>query len=306
MTTDVATLIIGGSGLLGRALHSRLAPHGALGTYHTRTRPGLIPLDIRDPQAVERTMRTFRPTAVINAAGERRPTIWHRDPAATRSLNVDAAATIARAATETDARLIHISTDYIFDGTAPPYTPDDPPHPVNTYGQGKLTAEHRVLAAAPSAAVLRVPVLYGPVETPGESMVTEIAHALAHQQQFQQLFILDHTTRRYPTHVDDVATVCDLLLNHPQPPTGAWHFSNEEGHTKYQIAHLIATAHDLPTRQLTPNHTPPADRPGECRLDTSALWSLLGEHARAAVGSAGSFAERAASITRPWITPRPF
>jgi dTDP-4-dehydrorhamnose reductase len=256
----------------------------------------------RTVRSVPTTLRALRPTAVINAAGERRPTIWHRDPAATRSLNVDAAAAIARAATETGAWLLHISTDYVFDGTAPPYTPDHPPRPVNDYGQGKLTAEHRVLAAAPSAAVLRVPVLYGPVETPGESMVTEIAHALAHQQPLA----LDHTTRRYPTHVDDVATVCELLLNHPLPPAGIWHFSSEEGHTKYEIAHLIATAHDLPTRHLIPNHTPPADRPGDCRLDTSALWTLLGEHARAAVGSADSFAERAERVTRPWITSPPF
>jgi dTDP-4-dehydrorhamnose reductase len=115
---------------------------------------------------------------------------------------------------------------------------------------------------------------------------------------------LDHTTRRYPTHVDDVAAICAALTTHR--PGGVWHFSNTEGHTKYEIARLIAAGHDLPTAGITPNHTPPVDRPGDCQLDSTALWKLLGEHARTAIDTTGSFAHRAAAVTRSWITPRPF
>jgi dTDP-4-dehydrorhamnose reductase len=297
----MATLIIGATGLLGRVVHRHLTPHGALGTCHARTRPGLLPLDVRDPHAVHALLCHIRPDVVINAAGERRPAVWDCDPDATRALNVDAAAEIARAATETGAWLIHISTDYVFDGTAPPYTPDDPPHAVNDYGRDKLAAEHAVRDAAPTATILRVPVLYGPVQTPQESLVTEIAHALAQRR----VLTLDHTTRRYPTHLDDVAAICTALINQPERPTGIWHFSSAEGHTKYEIAHLIATAHALPTAGISPNHTPPANRPGDCRLDSTALWNLLGEQTRAEIGSVGSFAERAATVTRPWIIQRP-
>lgn len=298
MATDVTTLIIGGSGLLGRALCRRLGPGGALGTYHTRARPGLLSLDVRDPHEVGGLLRRVRPTVVINAAGERRPAIWSRDPEATHALNVTAAAIIARAATEIDAWLIHVSTDYVFGGGAPPYRPDDPPCPVNDYGRGKLAAEQAVRVAAPTAAILRVPVLYGPVDMPDESLVTEIAHTLAQQRPLT----LDHTTRRYPTHVDDVATVCASLASHGERPAGIWHFSGEDGHTKFDIAHLIAAAHHLPTSQLMANHIPPADRPGDCHLDATGLWHLLGEHTRAALGSAGTFAHRVAAVTRPWIT----
>jgi dTDP-4-dehydrorhamnose reductase len=237
---------------------------------------------------------------VINAAGERRPAVWDGNPDATRALNVDAATEIARAATEVGAWLIHISTDYVFDGTTPPYTPNDPPRPVNDYGRGKLAAEHAVRAAAPTAAILRVPVLYGPVEAPGECMVTEIAHGLVQRR----ALTLDHTTRRYPTHVDDVAAICAAFIELAERPAGIWHVSSTEGHTKYEIAHLIATAHNLPPGSISPNHTPTADRPGDCRLDSTALWNLLCEHARAEMSSAGSFAKRAASVTRPWIIQR--
>jgi dTDP-4-dehydrorhamnose reductase len=297
----MATLILGATGLLGRALYHRLAPHGALGTCRTRIRPGLLPLDVRDPQAIGALLRHLRPDVVINAAGERRPAAWERDPDTTRAVNVDAPAEIARAATEMGAWLIHISTDYVFDGTAPPYTPSDPPCPVNPYGAGKLAAEHAVRAAAPTAAILRIPVLYGPVEAPGESLVTEIAHALAQQRPLT----LDHTICRYPTHVDDVAAICAALADQPERPAGLWHFSGADAYTKYEMAQLIATAHNLPTAGIAPNHTPPADRPGDCRLDCTALWNHLGEPVRAEIGSAGSFAERVATVTRPWITQRP-
>jgi dTDP-4-dehydrorhamnose reductase len=294
----MATLIVGATGLLGRALHRQITPL-ALGTYYTRVRPDLLPLDVRDPHAINELVRRVRPEVVINAAGERRPDVWAADPAGTRAVNVEAAAALASAASQAGAWLLHISTDYIFDGTSPPYSPADQPHPVNDYGTGKLAAEHAVRAADPAAAILRVPVLYGPVENPDESLITEIAHALANQQSMT----LDHTTRRYPTHVDDVAAVCAALIN--RRPAGIWHFSSDEGHTKYEIAHLIATVHSLPTAGITPNHRPPADRPGNCRLDSTALWTLLGEQAHAEISSIGPFSERAATITRPWITQRP-
>jgi dTDP-4-dehydrorhamnose reductase len=131
-------------------------------------------------------------------------------------------------------------------------------------------------------------------------LVTEIAHALAQGR----ALTLDHTTRRYPTYVDDVAAVCAALADQPKPPAGVWHFSGADGYTKYEIAQLIATAHDLPTASITPNHTPPADRPGDCGLDSTALWNLLGEQARAEIGATGSFAERAATLARPWIIQR--
>jgi dTDP-4-dehydrorhamnose reductase len=128
----MATLIIGATGLLGRALHHRFAPHGALGTCHARARPGLLALDVRDPQAIDALLRHLRPDMVINAAGERRPAVWEREPGGTRAVNVDAAAEIARAATRVGAWLIHISTDYVFDGTAAPYTPTTDPAPSTT------------------------------------------------------------------------------------------------------------------------------------------------------------------------------
>ncbi|MGI9000749.1 MAG: dTDP-4-dehydrorhamnose reductase family protein [Pseudonocardia sp.] len=290
----MATLIIGASGLLGRALHRGLRGE-VLGTSNTRRRPDRIPLNVRWPDAITQLLRETRPESVINAVGERRPAVWNHDPHAMRALNVDAAAEIARAATETGARLLHISTDYVFDGSAPPYTPDDPAHPVNDYGCSKLDAERQVLDRAPTAAILRLPVLYGPVERYTESNITTIAHAVAQRNPIT----LDHTTPRYPTSVDDVTIICDLLLHHRRWPSGVWHFSGDEGYTKYEIAQLIAEVHHLQTKHITPQLTAPVGRPGNCRLDITALVNLLGA---AAVQARSSFAARVEAATRPWTT----
>ena len=91
-----------------------------------------------------------------------------------RRLNVTATRALAEAMNEHGGRVLYISTDYVFDGAAPPYKWDDKPNPVNAYGQLKLEGEECVLKACEENVVLRVPVLYGPVEYLGESAVTTL------------------------------------------------------------------------------------------------------------------------------------
>jgi len=91
--------------------------------------------------------------------------VSERDPEGTQRLNVDATSVIAHWAAQHDAFIIYLSTDYVFDGTCAPYRPDDTPHPLNTYGMSKLAGEGSVLTAGGPAAILRVPILYGQVET---------------------------------------------------------------------------------------------------------------------------------------------
>ena len=101
------------------------------------------------------------PDAIVVAAAERRPDVCENDPALARALNVDALSLIATdARARRDAWVLSISTDYVFDGTSPPYLPDDPPSPLNAYGRSKLEGERalldsrrEVVRAAPAAAL---------------------------------------------------------------------------------------------------------------------------------------------------------
>ena len=78
-------------------------------------------------------------------------------PLEAEALNIDAVFLLGRAAARYSSTFIHISTDYVFDGTSPPYRERDEPRPLNAYGEQKLRSEHAALAAHPRAVVVRVP-----------------------------------------------------------------------------------------------------------------------------------------------------
>src|SRR3569623_2031248 len=156
--------VVGGSGLLGRALVDELTRETSWQVFATalsRPSPEMVALDIRDAQAVGRFIERSAPDAVVIAAAARRPDVCEHDPALARALNVDAVRTIASAANQCGAWTLSISTDYVFDGTHPPYRHDSAPAPLNAYGRSKLDGERALSDTARRGCVLRLPLLYG-------------------------------------------------------------------------------------------------------------------------------------------------
>ena len=129
-------LITGASGQLGRALQATAAS----GTrVHALTR---AQLDIADAAAVTRTLAQVRPDLIVNAAAYTRVDDAEKQPAAAARANTIGPAVLASAARTVDAWLVHISTDYVFDGEQNvPYTTTTKPNPINVYGQTKLAGE---------------------------------------------------------------------------------------------------------------------------------------------------------------------
>jgi dTDP-4-dehydrorhamnose reductase len=127
---------------------------------------------------------------------------------------------------------VYISTDYVFDGKSPPYAHDAPTSPVNLYGQTKLQGEQVVLSVDPSKhssgrdsllrhllpillaanVVLRVPVLYGPVEYLGESAVTVLLETLQKAPSAVDGVAVSDVEVRRPSHVRDIASVVQQLI----------------------------------------------------------------------------------------------
>ena len=169
-------LITGASGLLGRAIFdefkSKKDSWEVLGLAFTRTGNDLRRVDLRSNHEVESVIHEFKPNIVIHSAAERRPDFVEKHEEDTASLNVTASQVIAECATKEGAFTLYISTDYVFDGTSPPYKPTDKPNPLNKYGQSKLEGENATLKYLPNCGVLRVPILYGPIEHLQESAVT--------------------------------------------------------------------------------------------------------------------------------------
>ena len=163
-------LVTGANGLVGTKLLERLLADPAaepLGAYHQSRANEYLgevpswPLDVRNADEVERVLDEARPTAVIHAGAFTNVDAAERDCDAAQAINADGTANLARACAAHGIRLVYLSTEYVFDGTAGPYRETDPVCPQGWYAQTKLAGERAVLAAGGNAAIARTTVVYG-------------------------------------------------------------------------------------------------------------------------------------------------
>jgi dTDP-4-dehydrorhamnose reductase len=277
--------LIGASGLLGRAVAAELASAArtqewrVVRTARSRADATSVKLDLLDHDAVRTFLREIAPDAIVVAAAERRPDICENDPALARALNVDALSVIATEARALGAWVLSISTDYVFDGTSPPYLPDDAPAPLNAYGRSKLDGERALFASDPMSCVLRLPLLYGPFTDWNESAVTSLAPAIVKSADpANPSASMDAWATRYPTLTSDVAVVIRGMLEHRAKGatiSGITQWSGDEPMTKFDIAERIARALKVDARlvaQRTPTDATP--RPRDCHLDSGRLEAL--------------------------------
>jgi len=154
-------LVTGAQGLLGRALGPLLARSAPAREALRLT--DVRDLDVTDPQAVARAVRDLRPRTVFHLAAWTDVDSAEAHPAEAQRLNVEAAENVARAAAEAGALVVHMSTDFVFDGSkAGAYVEDDPPSPQSVYARTKAESESRVRQAAPAShLVVRTAWLYG-------------------------------------------------------------------------------------------------------------------------------------------------
>ena len=267
-------LITGASGLLGRELLRHFTREGweCLGLAFSRAREGLMKVDLCQRKEVEKVLEDFQPHVIVHAAAERRPDVMAKQEEQAKALNVGATELLTLLCQQRGVFLLYISTDYVFDGKAPPYQTDAATNPLNTYGLSKRDGEV-VVRRYNNAAVLRVPVLYGEVEALSESAVTTILSAVLNSSQPSKLSDYE---RRYPTHVQDVAQMCQSLVSRQQAEPGAgvgtWHCSGDECLTKYSMACAMGEVFGLRTSHLVPVREPSsgAPRPYDCRLDCTS------------------------------------
>jgi dTDP-4-dehydrorhamnose reductase len=286
-------LLTGASGLLGRVVAERLASRRDIeftATAFSRAKAPAIRSDLTDPASLEALFGAVKPEIVIHAAAERRPDVVDKDPDSARAINVSATRMIAEACARYGAFLLYISTDYVFDGSNPPYFPDSPVNPINQYGRLKLEGERRIIdilsggAAAMEAAILRIPLLYGPVERLDECSVTELATLLKKREPC----MVDHWARRYPIHVGDVAEAILRIIDAVTSSPGRFEaaraacglpvflLSGKVAYTKYEMLMIMARVLGIDASFARPNSAPPpgAPRPKDCRMDTGLIESF--------------------------------
>jgi dTDP-4-dehydrorhamnose reductase len=267
----VRVLITGGSGYLGGELLRRCAAAGwpATGTRLTAQGDGPV-LDVRDADAVDRLVAEVRPEAVVHTA-------YVQSGEQMDAVNVVGSENVARAAAGARARLLHLSTDVVFDGDrAGAYREDDPAEPVSPYGESKLAAERAVAAANPDALIVRTSLLHaGPRPAPHERLV---ADAIAGRADVG--FFTDEL--RCPIAVGDLASA--LLELAATDLSGPLHVAGEETVSRFRLAQLVAAAAGLDGTRLRPSLSAdlPARRPLNCALDCSRAHAVLRTRLRGA------------------------
>ena len=207
MDSCTRVLVTGASGLLGRQIMAEFASlpsFSPFGLCFSRPGPNLKKLDLTDEKATADYFIQLKPQIVIHAAAQRFPDKVEKDYEAALELNVSVPRRLAVLCKELKARLIYISTDYVFDGTAAPYSHLAAPKPANRYGETKLAGEMAVLEESPDSVILRVPVLYGPVQELKESALTVLLDVLKNQKTPVSLSSYEV---RCPAHTGDIAKI---------------------------------------------------------------------------------------------------
>ncbi|XP_067663091.1 methionine adenosyltransferase 2 subunit beta-like [Haliotis asinina] len=272
-------LITGASGLLGRAVFKEFSADASwevLGLAFSRSSDKLKKVDLTDPSSVQQVVQDFKPSVVIHAAAERRPDVVDKQDEATQKINIDATQSLCTEAAKVGAWVLFVSTDYVFDGSKPPYTVTDQPNPLNKYGQSKYQGEKITLETSKDNGVLRVPILYGEVEYLGECSVTLLFEKV---RDTTKTCVMSDYERRYPTACQDVAVTIRQLSDkrlQDSSISGIYHWSGDENMTKYDMAVAMAEIFNLPTSHIEADKKPSrgVTRPFNSHLDCSRLEAL--------------------------------
>jgi dTDP-4-dehydrorhamnose reductase len=223
---------------------------GYLGSELVRLRPDATSerVEICDAEAVEALLRRLRPDVVIHTA-------YRQDGPTARAINVDGAENVARAAARVGARLVHLSSDVVFDGRkGAAYVEEDELSPVSDYGRAKAEGELRVATAHPEALLVRTSLLVGG-ERPSKH---ELAAAESRTWFTNEI--------RSPVQVTDLA--CALLELAELEVSGPLHVAGADAVSRAELAELVVR------RAVVTAEAPPT-RPLDCRLDSSRAQALL-------------------------------
>ena len=263
-------LITGANGQLGREMRKVLDNDIFVNAIYTDVEE----LDITDAQAIEDCVVSNKVDYIVNCAAYTAVDAAESNVELCAKLNVEAPTLLAQVAHKHSAKLVHISTDYVFDGTnCRPYREDDPLCPNSIYGSTKADGEKHIMDVAPESIIIRTAWLYSPH---GKNFVKTMLELGRSRESLH--VVCDQVGT--PTYALDLASVVMTFIDCDEWHPGIYHFSNEGAISWYDFTlaiHRIAgitTCHVLPC--MTEDYPTPATRPHYRVLDKSKIKKALG------------------------------
>ncbi len=249
-------LLTGSNGLLGQKLVQLLAGkqgYQLLATAKGTNRLGDIgilyeykSLDITNPKEVESVISEFKPDYIIHTAAMTNVDQCETEKEGCVLLNVSATNYLIEAAKKNDTFFIHLSTDFIFDGTKGPLSEEDIPNPISFYGQSKLDAEKLIQASNLRWAIVRTVLVYGSVKDMSRTnIVLWVKKSL---EEKKTINVVDDQWRT-PTLAEDLAMGCFLIIE--KEATGIFNISGKDMLTPYEMANITADFFHLDKKYIT-------------------------------------------------------
>lgn len=266
------SLIIGSNGQLGRALEATLPDSMGL------VAPAEAECDLTNPVHLEHWLSSAKPNFVFNAAAYTAVDAAEQNSSTSQLVNATAVGHLAQITQKHNAQLIHISTDFVFDGEAShPYRPEDRTNPLSVYGRTKLEGEQLASQAAPDTLIVRTAWVYAEI---GKNFPLTMLRLMKEQPEIK--VVADQIGT--PTYVRNLAQALWSLTE--KRASGIFHFTDLGVASWYDFAVAIAEeAADLGLLSQIPRIIPiasseyptPARRPGFSVLDKSKTIATLGD-----------------------------
>ncbi|WP_373472626.1 dTDP-4-dehydrorhamnose reductase [Sphingorhabdus lacus] len=243
--------------------------------------PARAEMDLSDPDAIRASMAAKNLDGVINCAAYTAVDKAESDAEIAHAVNASAPAILAEECARRSIPIIHVSTDYVFDGTKQaPYDEDDPVNPLGTYGVTKLAGENAIRASGAQHAIVRTAWLLDPK---GRNFLTTMLRLGGERDELQ--IVSDQIGN--PTSVADLAQAVLMIAQQLRDKSGTWHFVNKDEASWFELAAYIfkqAEKFGVRAPQLTPipttSYPTPARRPANSRLATHKIKRDFGIEAQ--------------------------
>lgn len=240
-------------------------------------------VDLCKKESIKNLIYDFFPDVIINTAAFTNVDLCESEREKAWKINVRGVEYLAETARIIDAHLIHISTDYVFDGKNGPYSENSKPRPISYYGRTKLASENVIRLNGALHTIIRTNVLYGPVKMGRPDFVKWTVNTLRENKPIR--IVTDQINN--PTYIDDIVDAIDRIIDYKKQ--GIFNIGGSEFLSRFDFTNRIAEYFDLNKNLITPIKTSelnqPAPRPLKSGLLILKAETMLGYKPRSIIES---------------------